>query len=287
VTLTAAPEVRPILKWAGGKRRLVPALAELLPSDFHTRRYVEPFAGGAAMFFALAPCRALLADINADLVALYRAVRDDPASVAAHLIELERAHSAAHFYDTRARYNARSYRSEAELAAWFVYLNKTCFNGLYRVNRQGHFNVPHGRYAAPTIADAVALRAASERLQSTHLAAGDFATTLRDAGAGDFAYLDPPYVPTSPSANFCGYAAAGFAQSEQERLCETFRALDRRGARVLLSNSDTPLVRRLYRGYRLHPVLAHRCVSSRSGSRGLARELVVLNYEPRLKAELA
>jgi DNA adenine methylase len=278
VTRGPRPHALPILKWAGGKRRLVAALAELLPGDFASRRYVEPFAGGAAMFFALRPPRALLADINPDLMALYRAVRDDVENVASHLAELERAHSPSHFYDTRTRYNARAHACEAERAAWLIYLNKTCFNGLYRVNRRGEFNVPLGRHARPKIAEPEALRAASHRLHFAELTTGDFESTLAAVGPEDCVYLDPPYVPTSQSANFCGYAVDGFTEADQARLCETFSALARRGTRVVLSNSDTPLVRELYRGYRLVPVLAHRSVSSKKESRGPARELVVLSY---------
>src|SRR6185295_17758988 len=181
----------------------------------------------------------------------------------------------------RERYNKHRAKSRAERAAQFIYLNKTCFNGLFRVNRKGEFNVPMGRYAkaGPTIADAAALLAASARLRHAELRRGSFECVLGEARAGDFVYLDPPYAPRSSTANFTGYTKDGFSQVEQTRLRDEFRELDRRGVKVMLSNSDVPLIRRLYRGYAIQVVRAARAINCDAKGRGPVRELVVRNYE--------
>lgn len=268
----------PFLKWVGGKGKLVRTLSALLPPGVELMRHVEPFLGGGAFFFAREPARALLCDVNHDLVQTYCAVRDELGQVLRHLTVLARTHDEQTYYSVRERYNARDHASRAERAALFIYLNKTCFNGLYRVNKRGHFNVPMGRYTKPAIADAQTLRAASARLSHAELRCTPFETLISDAKPGDFVYLDPPYEPLSRTASFTSYAQDGFSQADQARLRDVYRALDRRGAKLMLSNSDTPLIRDLYRDYRIHEVMAARAVNCDASARGPVRELVVCNY---------
>jgi DNA adenine methylase len=240
-------------------------------------RHVEPFAGGAAMFFARRPKRALLCDINAALVSTYQMVRDRVDDVIAALEPHAARHDAAHYYAVRERYN-RGLGDEAERAAMFIYLNKTCFNGLHRVNRKGEFNVPAGRYANPRILDEEGLRAASAELRHADVRCASFESMLAYARPGDFVYFDPPYEPLSRTANFTSYAQDGFTQEDQVRLRDVFTELTRRGCRCMLSNSDVPFIRDLYRDYRIDTVAAPRAVSCDKRSRGLVSEVVVRNY---------
>jgi DNA adenine methylase len=269
----------PFLKWVGGKGKLRHALSALLPKGADLMRHVEPFVGGGALFFARAPERALLCDINADLIHTYESVRDEPAQVIAQLTRLSRGHGEEQYYQLRERYNARDHKTRAERAAQFIYLNKTCFNGLYRVNRSGAFNVPMGRYAKPNIADAETILAASRALQQAEIKHQGFEALLSDVRPGDFVYFDPPYEPVSRTANFTAYAQDGFSQDDQRRLRDVFRALDKRGAKLMLSNSDVPFIRDLYRGFQLDEVLAPRAVSCDAATRKDAREVVVRNYK--------
>jgi DNA adenine methylase len=264
----------PIVKWAGGKSKLVPALVERMPARW--RRYFEPFAGGAALFFRLAPPRAVIGDINRDLLATYQALAADPDEVIAHLRNHAANHGERHYYDVRARWADRATWPRAQIAAAFIYLNKTCFNGLWRVNRAGHFNVPMGRYVKPTICEPTALHAAHRVLQGADLRAGDFRATLADAGRGDVCYLDPPYMPVSATANFTTYATAGFTFEHQQALAATARDLVSRGCHVILSNSDVPAIRALYRGFRIDEVRAARSINSNAAKRGDVSELIIV-----------
>jgi DNA adenine methylase len=241
-------------------------------------RHVEPFAGGAALFFALQPERALLCDINPALVGTYESVRDQVQDVVTHLSRLARAHDDKSYYLVRERYNRARSISDAERAAIFIYLNKTCFNGLHRVNRRGEFNVPIGRYARPTILDQSALQVASAQLRRAELRCGSFELLLTAAKPGDFVYFDPPYEPVSGTANFTAYAQDGFRREDQLRLRDVFRVLDRRGCKLMLSNSNAPFVRELYTGYRIDSVSAARAINSDASKRGPVEELVVRNY---------
>jgi len=267
----------PILKWAGGKGRLLAQLLPLMPPGSDRMRHVEPFVGGGAMFFAQAPARALLSDVNPALVRTYEAVRDDVEAVIARLGVLAKGHGRDAYYRIRERYN-RCRLGDAEHAATFLYLNKTCFNGLHRVNRKGEFNVPAGRYANPRILDEEALRAASDLLATAELRCASFESLIEWARPGDFVYLDPPYEPTSDTASFTSYARDGFSSTDQERLRDVFRALDRRGCKLMLSNSDHPLIRRLYRGYAIDEVAAARAINCNGKGRGRVIEVVVRNY---------
>ena len=274
----AQPSATPFLKWVGGKGKLERVLSAWYPAGVELMRHVEPFIGGGAVFFARAPQRALLCDINRDLVQTYLCVRDEVDVVVRHLKKLAQAHGEESYYNVRQRYNARDHKTLAERAALFVYLNKTCFNGLYRVNKSGHFNVPMGRYAKPAIADVTTLQAASQRLANADIRCVPFEALVAEAKPGDFVYLDPPYEPVSRTANFTAYASDGFTQADQARLRDVFRELDRRGSKLMLSNSDAPFIRELYRGYQIDEIMAARAVSCDPTKRGAVTELVIRNY---------
>lgn len=267
----------PILKWAGGKGRLLGQLLPLLPPGAELMRHVEPFLGGGALFFARRPERALLADINPALVRTYQAVRDDVEAVIDALAPLAARHTPEGYYQVRSRYND-GHLDDAEHAATFLYLNKTCFNGLHRVNRKGRFNVPAGRYKNPRILDPDLLRAASTALAGADIRCASFEALLEAARPGDFLYFDPPYVPVSQTASFTSYAQDGFSSADQERLRDVFRQLDRRGCKLMLSNSDVPAIRALYRAYRIDVVAAPRAINCNGKGRGLVSEVVVRNY---------
>jgi DNA adenine methylase len=241
-------------------------------------RHVEPFVGGAAMFFARQPERALLCDKNAQLCGTYMAVRDDVDTVIEHLKVLAKGHNPERYYQLRHRYNHATKLSQVERAALFIYLNKTCFNGLHRVNRRGEFNVPAGRYTNPRILDEATLRAASRELARTDLRCESFESLLSLAKPGDFIYFDPPYEPVSRTANFTAYSQDGFTREDQARLRDVYSALDRRRCKLMLSNSDVPLIRDLYQKFRIDTVAAPRAINCDAKGRGLVTELVVRNY---------
>ena len=284
VTRTIAPRRKalpqatpaPFVKWVGGKTRLLGELVARAPSDY--RRYFEPFVGGGALFFRLAPRAAVLSDLNADLVQTYTSVRDEVELVVRHAMRHRTLHSEEYYYSVRERWNeSRKTLSPSARAAMFLYMNKTCYNGLWRVNRKGEFNVPAGRYANPTILDAEAMRAASFALQEAELCAKPFDHVLDEADAGDFVYFDPPYDPVSETSDFTSYTADAFGVAEQHRLAEVYRKLSDRGCAVMLSNSDTPLVRKLYAGFRIDRVMCARAINSRADARGAVAEVIVTN----------
>lgn len=235
------------------------------------RRYHEPFLGGGAVFFALEPLRGILSDINSDLIYTYRSLRDDVDGVIAAL----RKHrpTEAHFYRVRAQ-NSDSL-SEIQCAARTIFLNRTCFNGLYRVNRKGQFNVPYGRYENPTICNEQNLRAVSQALQGADINVASAFHVGRRARRGDMVYFDPPYDPMSSSASFTAYAKQPFGRDEQARLAALFARLANRGVHVMLSNSDTPFIRELYKGFRIDRVHARRAINSRADRRGTVAEVII------------
>lgn len=269
----------PFLKWVGGKGKLLSQLLPLLPSGAERMRHVEPFSGGAAMFFARRPQRAVLRDFNRSLVDTYLSVRDDVDGVIAELELLQMSHAAGSYYGVRERYNGTRSQPRNERAAMFIYLNKTCFNGLHRVNRRGEFNVPEGRYKNPRILDEAGLRAASRALEGADIAQAGFEEMLDYVKPGDFVYLDPPYEPVSETASFTAYAAGdGFSRADQTRLRDVVAELDRRGAKIMLSNSDVPFIRELYARFRIDVVAAARAINCDARGRGLVSEVVVRNY---------
>jgi DNA adenine methylase len=270
LTTVAEDACRPFLKWAGGKRQLLPELTRHVPGGFN--RYFEPFLGGGALFFQLRPRKAVLADSNERLIRTYMGVRDDVDEVIRRLKEYP--HNPTFFYSFRERDVDAG--SDAEVASWFIYLNRTGFNGLYRVNRANRFNVPFGRYENPTICDVPTLRACSAALSNADLLFDDFAKATRKAETGDFVYFDPPYVPLSATSSFTSYTSNGFGPAEQERLRNVARDLKARGVSVLLSNSSVPFVRDLYAdGFEVLEVSATRLVNSKASGRGAIAELVI------------
>ncbi|MDD4796576.1 MAG: DNA adenine methylase [Eubacteriales bacterium] len=269
----------PIVKWAGGKRQLLDALLPLLPPCIGT--YCEPFVGGGALLFRLQPAVAFVNDINQELMALYRVVRDDVDA----LIDALRRHpnDAAHFYAVRSWDRdgpAYARRDDVQKAARLVYLNKTCYNGLFRVNGAGQFNTPFGHYRNPNIVNAAGLTAVSAYLNSARvtLSAGDYASVLEGLPAGAFVYLDPPYDPLPGTAGFTGYAKDGFTRDDQIRLRQCCDRLDARNIRFMLSNSATAFIREQYAHYHISVVRAKRAVNSDPSKRGEVDEIVVRNY---------
>lgn len=264
----------PPIKFVGGKRQLAPQILARLPEKIET--YYELFCGGAAIFFALANDhrfqRATLADTNGDLINMYVHIRDDLPSVVRHLRSHEAKNCEDYFYEQRAYPINR--RGPAP-AARFIYLVKTAFNGLWRVNQSGEPNAPWGKYKNPTILDLPALKAASFALQGVELIEGDFAPVLAKAKRGDAAYLDPPYLPASKTANFTAYGADGFTIADAERLASSFDGAARRGVHVLLSNSDTPEARRIFRAGVIDRVTARRNINSKGDGRGAVGEILV------------
>ncbi len=263
------PPPRPFLKWAGGKTQLVPHIVKRFPKRFG--RYHEPFIGGGAVFFAIAPSRAVLSDINADLISAYCTIRDDVDSLIAEL----GSHQATeeHFYQVRSQQAANL--TAAQSAARTIFLNRTCFNGLYRVNKRGQFNVPFGRYANPKICNAENLYAVANALQGVDIRHESVFDIGRRVRRGDLVYFDPPYDPVSSTASFTSYAQGGFGTKEQEQLADLFGRFAHRGVNVVLSNSDTPMIRELYRDFQIDQIWARRAINSRADRRGPVTEVLV------------
>jgi len=264
----------PIVKWVGGKSKLLGDLIARMPKQYG--RYYEPFAGGAALFFRLAPRRAVIADSNHDLIGLYSAVASNVDAVIRRLQHHRDNHDESHYYDMRARWNDRDASwSPPERAAAFIYLNKTCFNGLWRVNRAGAFNVPIGRYTDPPICVPDALRAAHQLLARAVIRHCDYRTAVSDAKPGDLIYFDPPYDPVTTTANFTSYTADSFGADDQRALADTARELASRGCHVMLSNSDTPFIRSIYKGFNIDRVKCPRAINSNAAKRGDVDELII------------
>jgi DNA adenine methylase len=274
-------EAKPFLKWAGGKKQLLAQYEPLLPTRFS--RYFEPFVGGGAVFFHLwntgrLPAEACLLDHNDELVSTYRAVRDDVEALIARLADHQANHSKDYYYRIRALDRGDAPLTGVERAARTIYLNRTCYNGLYRVNRKGQFNVPLGRYENPTILDEARLRTAHEALQGVSLEVRDFRSLPELAEPGDFFYFDPPYDPLSKTASFTSYTWGSFRDEDQRDLAEVFTRLAGRGCLCMLSNSHTPFILDLYREHRIEVVTARRAISSDGAGRGEVKEVVVLSF---------
>jgi len=279
VTLTR-PAAAPFVKWAGGKTQLLPKLDAQVPQF---DRYFEPFLGGGAFFFRLASrlqFAAQLSDANSELVNGYNVVKNDVNG----LIELLDKHEKSYIKNPASYYyNLRSAEPDDDLeaAARFIALNKTCYNGLYRVNKSGKFNVPIGRYFNPTICDRGQLRRASVALNYSNakIVTSDYRHALKKARKGDFVYLDPPFIPLSPTANFVDYTKNGFDEKDQMELAQVFRELDRKGCRVLLSNSYTRFTIELYSGFEQSSSRVLRAISCKGSMRTGHKELLVSNYQ--------
>lgn len=267
---------RAFLKWAGGKAKSFDTISIHLPDKF--RFYFEPFVGGGAMFFGLAAQKrfehAVLGDMNQALIHAYTTIRDAPQD----LIDMLGSFPITKEYFDGLRTLHPDTLDALECAAWIIFLNKTCFNGLFRVNKAGFFNVPWGKYANPKTCDVENINACNQVLKDlATIVRGDFEVTTEQAKTGDVVYFDPPYIPLSKTSNFTGYQADGFGQKEQERLAKYFRTLVQdRGVHAVLSNSDTEMTRDLYAGFEQHVVPVKRAINSKGTGRGAVNELIVV-----------
>lgn len=269
----------PVVKWVGGKRQLLDEIAPRLPKRITT--YCEPFLGGGVVLFSLQPRNAIVNDLNADLMLVYEVIRDDVELLIAALEQHE--NTAEYFYNIRdldRDKNAYREMSAVERASRIIYLNKTCYNGLFRVNASGEFNSPFGHYKNPNIVNAPVLRAVSKYLTANNiqLLHIDFEEVLQRVPRGGFVYLDPPYDPVSDTASFTGYNRGGFGREEQERLKRCCDELAARGVRFLLSNSATSFIKELYTGYTVEIVHAKRAINSDASKRGAVEEVLIRNY---------
>ena len=271
---------RPFLKWVGGKGQLLADLDRRVRLAEPFGRYHEPFVGGGALFFELARQGrlgrrlAFLSDNNANLMRTYEGLKEDVGEVIDLLLDHERRHCEEYYYEVRA--SAPS--TLAQHAARIIYLNKTGYNGLYRENSKGQFNVPFGRYKNPRVCDEPNLRACAEALKKAKLETRHFRTVVARAESGDFVYFDPPYHPVSKTASFTAYNKRGFGEDGQRELAGVFAELGERGVKALLSNSDMEFVRNLYKDFNSERVLAKRLVNSRADRRGKVSEVLVRNF---------
>lgn len=279
--------VLPVLKWVGGKRQLLPIIHKYLPKLSNTATYYEPFIGGGAVFFDLQPSKAVVNDINNELINVYQTIRDDVEKLIAELGNKNKyANTSECYYKIRELdRNPDVYNklSNIEKAARVIYLNKTCYNGLYRVNSMGEFNSPFGRYKNPSIVNEIGLRAVSKYFREANITFRnmDFEKALEGIKKGDFVYFDPPYVPLSTTSNFTGYNESGFGSEEQERLKSLCDKLTDQGVHILLSNSDCEYIRNLFsdkKRYTIIEVKAKRSINSISSARGEISEVLIINH---------
>jgi len=289
-TLTVTPHLastaKPFVKWAGGKSQLLDQYEKLFPQNFDN--YIEPMVGGGAVFFYLSHTdriqnKVSLIDNNPELMNCYQLIKEN---VKALVLELKHLEEECHRTPKEFFYQVRSWDRKdsfvllpaAQRAARTIFLNKTCYNGLYRVNSKGHFNVPFGKYKNPKICDEENLRTVSASLQNVNLITGDFEKCLEIARQGDFVYFDPPYYPVSETASFTSYTKEDFGRADQVRLRDTFIKLTNKGCKVMLSNSDTKFIHDLYRDLNIYKVYARRYINSDPRHRGEITELVITNY---------
>jgi len=279
------PLIKPYLKWAGGKRQLLPEIEKYLPENLREYTYYEPFVGAGALFLKLQPRNAIINDFNSQLILTYSVIKNNVEGLIRALDVHKNNNSEEYFYEIRSLdrdANTFNAMTDVEKAARIIFLNKTCYNGLYRVNSQGLFNVPYGKYKNPEIANNTVLRAISAYLNDPHkhitIMNSDFSQAVRHAGRRSFVYFDPPY--DSPdNTNFTGYQAGGFDRDEQIRLRDLFIELTLRGTKCLLSNSDTQFIRELYDDrFTIIEVEAKRIINSDATGRGNVSELLIKNY---------
>jgi DNA adenine methylase len=272
--------VSPFLKWVGGKRQLMPEIITHLPPRIGGYNYCEPFLGGGAVLFNLQPRNAIINDFNFELINVYLVIRDNLEG----LLEDLRLHinESEYFYNLRGIDRTPEYQNLTDIqrASRIIFLNKTCFNGLYRVNNSGEFNSPFGRYQNPNIVNEPTLRAVSNYLNTNDIrfTSGDYTQVLEEANRRTFVYLDPPYHPVSASSNFTGYVQGGWGEAEQIRLRETCEELNRRNVRFLLSNSSTPFILEQYQNFNISTVKANRAINSDGAKRGEVDEVLIRNY---------
>jgi DNA adenine methylase len=277
-----AEKPKPFVKWVGGKRQLLEQFRKMNlypPEDFdpENSRYFEPFVGGGAVFFDLLPEEGFLSDLNKELVTTYNVIKNDLEKL---IISLKK-HKTDKEYFLKIRGQDPNKLSDVAVASRFIFLNRTCFNGMYRVNSKGGFNVPFGKYSNPLICDENNLRKVSKALQNIDIKHQDYKEVLKKAKKGDFIYFDPPYYPVSKTASFTSYTAETFLDKEQTELRDTFVELHERGCFVMLSNSDTPFINKIYSGIKgvsINKVQAGRAINSNGSGRGKITEVLITNY---------
>lgn len=279
---TLVKQARPFVKWVGGKSKLISQLLELMPQSYGS--YYEPFLGGGAMFFNLKPETAYINDINKTLIHTYNSIKNNPKKLCSDLcalgdeyLKLDNESRKEYYYARREEFNSIS-RPNARKATLMIFLNKTCFNGMYRENSKGGFNVPFGDYKNPKICDTDNLYAVHELLNNVEPMSTSYKEAVAGAKRGDFIYFDPPYHPLSQTSSFTSYSLDSFNAKDQEELRDLFTELDKRGCYVMLSNSASDFIKDLYKDYRQEFVLAGRSINSKGNGRGKINELVVLNY---------
>lgn len=271
--------VRPFVKWAGGKRQILPEILQSIPHKFN--KYFEPFVGGGALFFELQPKEAVINDLNSELINLYKVIKNNPKELIDELKLYQ--NTSDYFYKIRELDRNPNFDklSEIKKASRILYLNKTCYNGLFRVNSQGQFNVPFGNYKQPNIINDIVIMAVSNYLNSANLLmlSGDFEESLKKAKKNDFVYLDPPYDPVSEISSFTGYTLNGFGKDEQKRLKNVCDRLNEKGVKFLLSNSYTDFINELYKKeYNINIISASRSINSIGDKRGKISEVLIRNY---------
>jgi len=269
-------KIEPLLRWAGGKRFLVNRFTKFIPADLYERVYHEPFLGSGSFFFALRPNKAKLSDANEHLINCYKFVREYPELIANYLLKHKNRNSEEYYYEVRKNYNRLSF--SAAQAARFIYLNRTCFNGIFRVNLEGEFNVPYGWKENPIIPDKDWLHKASAALKRVALKSLPFEKALTAASSGDFIYLDPPYPPLNNTSNFNRYTKDRFSLDDHKRLAQIVYNLDNQGCLIMMSNADIPLIRKLFWRYNVFSLPVTRYMTCKS-KKHRVRELVITNYE--------
>lgn len=278
--------LQPFLKWAGGKRQLLPYIRSHLPRLTRSSTYFEPFVGAGAVLFDLQPPRAKINDANRELINCYEIIRRDVDALIEH-VKTHKTDDSEYYYRIRELDRTPEYThlTDVERASRIIFLNKTCYNGLFRVNSQGQFNVPYGNYKNPTIVDNIIIKAVSNYLNQDGIVITnlDFEEAVKDAKRGDFIYFDPPYDPVSDTASFTGYNLDKFGKNEQCRLKQVYDRLTEKGCKVMLSNSATEFIRDLYSAYQVITIPASRNINSVATGRGRIDELLILNYEPAIK----
>ncbi|MDD3568866.1 MAG: DNA adenine methylase [Bacteroidales bacterium] len=273
--------IAPFLKWVGGKRQLLPKIVEHLPKNIRELRYFEPFIGGGAVLFHLQPENAVINDFNKELINVYNVVKDNLDDL---IVDLKKhKNTSEYFYQIRGLDRTDEFLSlsEVQRASRIIYLNKTCFNGLYRVNSAGEFNAPFGRYKNPNIVNEPTLKAVNKFLNKNNISInnGDYSDILETADENSFIYLDPPYHPISENSNFTGYVQGGWDMFDQIRLREVCDTLNEKGAKFLLSNSSSPFIKDQYEKYKITTVKAIRAINSNGADRGEIDEVLIRNYE--------
>jgi len=272
--------VAPFLKWVGGKRQVIPEILTHLPKNISSLNYCEPFIGGGALFFHLEPKKAIINDYNDELINVYKVIKNNLEELLGDLKKHQ--NTSEYFYQIRGidRQPLFDELTNVQHASRIIYLNKTCFNGLYRVNSLGEFNSPFGRYTNPNIVNEPVLRAVSKYLNSSEITIlnGDYERVLNAVTADTFVYLDPPYHPISESSNFTGYVQGGWTEKHQIRLKKACDDLDKKGVKFLLSNSSAPFIKELYSEYKIHSINANRSINSDGEKRGQIEELLIKNY---------